>query len=335
MKSYRKSLFLTIVSMLSSLAATTLLTSCSDDDSRLSAALEDIPTDKMPKPVNRTNATSATNNSATLIGRLSEGGAEGWAEGDDISIYTLQSMKHNGYLLSSGVGSATASFPRIEGTDNYEGGETLYAITSCKYLYGISSTVDGRAQLSITIPRDYALDEVGAPEGSSRMPVPFWGIASFGSSGNLEASFSGLTALLRISLADLPAGTRAVVLTSHTYTDLIGEGKPEDGDGEPLSGTFDTILEEGARLAANPIFYSYDTLRVNFGDDASQYKNLYIPVVAGSYTALNLIAVTGDTRYAYEWQGKVLKVFRKDTPFRENTIVPYEPESTGIWRPRM
>ena len=313
-----------------------LLTGCTENSDQLAQALED--TTAQPTALsahNEKGSTTATGNDASALRGTLGNGAEGWAEGDDISIYTLQSMKHNSYLLSSGAGNGVATFSRVSGTDDYADGGTLYAVTSSKYLYGFSATMDKRAQLSVTIPKVYDADEVGAPEGCSRMPVPFWGIASFGSNGNLEATFSGLTALLRISVADLPAGTRAVVLTTHTYTDLIGEGKPEDGDGEPLSGTFDTILEEGARLAANPIFYSYDTLRVNLGDNAGQYKNLYVPVVAGSYSALNLIAVTGDTRYAYEWQGKVLKVFRKDTPFRENTIVPYEPESTGIRTPRI
>ena len=305
---------------------------CSDDEDRLTFK---EPSDiSIQTTVSETPARAAKD--ATILkGTFRGTGGEGWTDRDSVRIYRLESMLHNSYLLSSGSGTANATFDRIKGNDNYADGGTLYAITSCKYLYGIAATPEGKAMLTATIPKRYDINEIGAPEGSSRMPVPFWGIASFGSNGNLEATFSGLTALLRLSLADLPAGTRAIVLTTHTYTDLIGEGTPEDGDGEPLSGTFDTILEEGARLAANPIFYSYDTLRVNLGENASQYKNLYIPVVAGSYTALNVIAVTGDTRYAYEWQGKVLKVFRKDTPFRENTIVPYEPESTGIWRPRM
>ena len=58
-------------------------------------------------------------------------------------------------------------------------------------------------------------------------------------------------------------------------------------------------------------------------------------MVAASYQALHVIAVTGDSRYAYEWQGRVLKTFGQDTPFSPNTIVALEPETTAIHTPRI
>ena len=136
-------------------------------------------------------------------------------------------------------------------------------------------------------------------------------------------------------MQSLPAETRALVLTTHFFTDLIGaDVTPEEGDSEPISGTFDTILKPGAQLAPNPIFYSYDTLRVNLAS-ASGHRHLFIPVVAANYRALHIIAVTGDSRHAYEWQGRVLKTYRQDTHFRPNTIVALETESTGIFTPRI
>lgn len=195
--------------------------------------------------------------------------------------------------------------------------------------------MQGGAMLTLTIPNRYKAEDVGAQEGQSRMPVPFWGTAAFGSDGSLETEMNGLTALLRVDVSTLPADARALVLTSHYYTDLEGaETAPEEGDGEPLSGTFDAVLEPGAQLAPNEIFYSYDTLRVNLSG-ASAYRHLYIPVVAAAYRALHVIAVTGDSRYPYAWQGRVLKTYRQDSPFRPNTIVALEPESTGIRTPRI
>ncbi len=58
-------------------------------------------------------------------------------------------------------------------------------------------------------------------------------------------------------------------------------------------------------------------------------------MVAAAYRALHVIAVTGDSRYPYMWQGRVLKTYRQDSPFRPNTIVALEPESTGIRTPRI
>ena len=311
-----------------------LLTGCSED-----GQLAEIAGDQsiMPKtiPDKGSNALTAAAPDATQLSATLGNGGEGWAEGDNIWTYSLESMNHNSYELTSGAGSTVAEFSRTEGSDDYQGGGTVYAVSSTKYLYGLAATANGGVQLTATIPNSYEAEEVGAREGCSRMPVPFWGIAAFGSDGRLVTEMNGLTALLKVNVATLPADTRALVLTTHSYTDLIdAETAPEEGDGKPLSGTFEAVLEQGAQLAANPIFYSYDTLRVNL-TGASAYQHLYIPVVSASYQALHVIAVTGDSRYAYEWQGRVLKTYRQDAPFRPNTIVALEQESTGIRTPRI
>lgn len=334
MNSSLRSLPISTIRLLACLPIAVLLACCSEDDGQLSSALDKIPIDSKTVAPQKSEVHQAAPNAAVLKGFFAADNC-GWSEGDSIWTYTLQSLNHNSYRLSSGVGDGSALFTRTAGSDDYQDGNTVYAITSCKYLYGLSATFDDKVQISVTIPRTYHIDDVGASEGCSRMPAPYWGIASFGSDGSLEATFSGLTSLLKIDSSILPIGTKAVVLTTHYFTDLIGEGKPVDGDGEPLSGTFDTVLEEGAKLAANPIFYSFDTLRVNLGDNAKAYKDLYIPVVAGSYTALNVIAVTRDSKYPYEWEGQLLKAFRKDASFRVNTIVTCEQESTGIRTPKI
>ena len=310
-----------------------LLTGCSEDGLteqplKDNAALEQTP--------NTGAFASATKDASELHATFASNGGEGWTEGDSVWVFTMNSIQHNSYLLSRGAGSSNGVFTRTSGNDNYENGETLYAITSAKYLYGLSATMNGGAQLSITIPNRYRIDEVGAQEDNSRMPVPYWGLATFGSDGKLETTFHGLTALMKIDLTTLPAETRAIVLTTHSYGDL-GEQELDGGEEEPLSGTLDTELKEGAKLTSNPIFWSYDTLRVNLTTNGTeqQYRYAYIPVVATTYSNLHVIAVTGDYRFSYAWEGKVLKTFKSNTPFQTNTIVALEPESTGIRTPRM
>ena len=311
-----------------------LLAGCSEEEQLAQITERQTAAAKSATAHGQPNVTAVGQNAALLHATLGNGG-EGWAEGDSIWTYTLQSLYHNSYVLSSGVGSPTADFSRRTGSDDYLDGSTVYAVSSTKHVYGFSATGDGGALLSVTIPNRYMSEEIGAPEGCSRMPVPFWGMATFGKDGCLETELSGLTALLKVDVSALPAETRALVLTTHFYTDLIGtDTEPEEGDGEPLSGTFDTILKSGAQLATNPIFYSYDTLRVDLAG-ASAYRHLFIPVVAASYRTLHVIAVTGDSRYAYEWQGRVLKTYRRDTHFRPNTIEALEPESTGIRTPKI
>lgn len=319
--------------------AVVLLAGCSEDG--LTEQLQNNPTS--PEQAPNTGAIAhAPKDASVLRATFAANGGEGWAEGDSVWIFTPNSMLHNSYLLSQGAGSGNGTFYRTGGDNNYEKGETLYALTSPRYLYGFSTTTDGGAQVSITIPNRYKISDVGAPEGSSRMPVPYWGTATFGSDGKLEATFSGLTALLKVDLTTLPTDTRAIILTTHSDI-YLGDDVLEDGDWEPLSGTFDTRLTEGAKLTSNPdIFQTFDTLRVNLTpQEAEQYRYVYIPVVAASYTNLHVIAVQGDPVYnsywgaIQKWEGKLLKTFKPNTPFQPNTIVALEPESTGIRTPRM
>lgn len=310
-----------------------VLTGCSNDG---------LPEKTIIEATSNPGATSteaiarAAKNAAELSARFANNSGEGWFEEDSVWIYTLNSMNHNSYLLSEGAGSGNATFTRTSGTDNYENSGTLYALTSAKYLYGFSATMDGNAQVSVTIPNRYKVSDVGAPEGCSRRPVPYWGIVTFGDDGKLQTAFQGLTSLLKIDLSILPADTRAVVLTTHSYTEFGDGTELDEGDEEPLSGTFDTVLSEGAKLASNPIFYSYDTLRVNLTTGGiEQYRHLYLPVVAASYKNLHVIAVTGDYRFPYLWDGKLLKTYKPNSPFPVNTIVALEPESTGIKTPKM
>jgi hypothetical protein len=299
----------------------------------------EVPEDNQVQEYPSTNSlVRAAKDATELHGYLANGNGEGWVEGDSVCIYTLNSLTYNTYKLKEGVGSAHAVFTRNDGTDNYDYEETLYALTSYSHIYALKATIDGNAQVSVTIPSHYNISEVGAPEGSSRMPVPYWGTANFGSDGKLEANFRGMTALLKIDITTLPENTYAVVLTTH-YSGSVSDQPLDGGDRKPLSGTFDTVLKEGAKLASKPIFNSFDTLRVNLDKDydtqyEQEYRYIFIPVLAATYANLHVIAVTGD-RSNYQWEGKVLKTFKSNTIFEPNTIVKVESDPTGIRPPKV
>lgn len=291
----------------------------------------------------------AAQDASILRATFANGAGEAWDENDDLNVYTLESMKHNSYQLSEGAGTGNAIFTLTDGTEKFEKG-TLYALTASKYIYGFSATMNGNSKVTVTIPCQYEIDEVGAQEGTSRMPVPCWGIASFGTDGKLEATFQSMTALLKIDTTTLPEGTHAVVLTTKNVG-YLGTEALESGEGEALSGTFDSELTAGAKLANSPIFVSYDTLRVNlFNDDIDdmdenpviRYRHVYIPVIARSYAKLHVLAITGDSDGRLvrhdrprHWEGKVLKTFNASTSFSPNTIVNVEPQSTAIHTPRI
>ena len=297
-------------------------------------------------PSDNATINRAPKDASMLRGTFANGAGEGWDENDDVNVYTLESMKYNSYQLSEGAGSGNAVFTLIKGTENFENVEKLYALTASKYIYGLSATVDGIAKVTVTIPNQYKIDEVGASEGTSRMPVPCWGIATFGMDGKLEATFQSMTALLKIDTTTLPEGTHALVLTTKSVG-YLGTDELEPGEGESLSGTFYTDLKEDAKLVNSPIFISNDTLRVNLFDDYEEeteirYRYVYVPVIAGSYAKLHVLAITGDSdaRVArhdrpHHWEGKVLKTFNASTTFRPNTIVVVEPQSTAIHTPKI
>ena len=326
--------------------AALLLTGCTEEDVNNETLIDPV----IPEsPIDDSPLNRVSKDVSVLRGTFVNGASEGWHEDDEVCVYTLRSLKHNTYKLTSGAGTANAVFTLSDGSENLEEAGKLYALTSCKYLYGLSATGDGTvAKLSVTIPQQYEIDEVGASESCSRMPVPCWGIATFGTDGKLETTFQGMTALLKIDTTALPEGTHAVVLTTKS-DGYLGADALEPGEGEPLSGTFDTELKEGAKLANNPIFIANDTLRVNLFSDMDdddnpviKYRHIYIPVVARTYAKLYVLAITGDAdgrmvkhNRPHHWEGKVLKTFNASDPFYPNTIIAVEPQSTAIHTPRI
>lgn len=195
----------------------------------------------------------------------------------------------------------------------------------------------------------------------------------------IQADLKGLTAFLRIDAKSLPIGTKAIVLTTHgaeTHPDpwgvkmegfqLVSEAEmlarwgktPEQttrdnwydwyksgrdniigGQSEPLSGTLNAILKEGAALQYSDLLVSRDTIRINLEnipeisnsgyiditahqtltDVENADKVIYVPIVAGLYKDLHVIAVTGDSPFSYQWVGEEIQRYT-DEVFKVNTI---------------
>ena len=249
---------------------------------------------------------------------------EVWAEDDSVCVVSLQPFSQNKYVLRHGAGTAEAEFCR-QGSGHIATHVSgpLYALTAQQYAYSMSSTEDGKLQIATGVPAAYSLSEVGAADGGFRKPLPYWAvISSSPESGCLSASFRSLSALIRVPLSALPSGTRAVVLCTHRFVSL-DEQKYYGGMETPLSGTFDAVLEESARLVHNPIFVSADSLRVNLETDARQsaLDCMYIPVISGTYNKLYVIAVTSDDYRSYYWRGTILKEFDAHQDFSPGALI--------------
>ena len=218
---------------------------------------------------------------------------------------------NNNYVLASGAGTASGTFRRTaESGESRYGSRQLYALTPCHHLYGISATDEDSIQVVLQIPGAYKLDEVATTRGGFRMPVPWWGPASYGAEGWLTARMRPLTGLLRIDGDALPANAYAVVLATHQGM-FLGSDYLTDGYNEALSGTMNAVLREGTVLRTDPHFVNQDTLRVNLGAKASTLagQTLHIPLVCGTYHRLHVFAVTGDAYDDYDWSGKELKMY--------------------------
>lgn len=248
---------------------------------------------------------------SVLAATLDGPGGAAWAAGDTLSIISVESVLNNNYVLVSGADSAAGTFRRTaESGEARYGSKQLYALTPCRHLYGISATEDDSIQVVLQIPGAYKLGEVATARGGFRMPVPWWGAASYSTEGWLTARMRPLTGLLRIDGDALPANAYAVVLATHQGM-FLGSDYLTDGYNEALSGTMNAVLREGTVLRTDPHFVNQDTLRVNLGAKASTLagQTLHIPLVCGTYHRLHVFAVTRDTYGDYDWSGKEMKVY--------------------------
>lgn len=118
-----------------------------------------------------------------------------------------------------------------------------------------------------------------------------------------------------------------------------GQNFVTGGQSEPLSGTLSCVLEDGAALAYSDKLVSRDTIRINLenipevvgtgitdfgtGEELTTVENedkvIYVPIVAGLYKDLHVIAVTEDSPFSYQWVGEEIEKYT-DEVFKANTI---------------
>ncbi len=328
-------------------AFTTALASCTDDLS--------LNTGKFEGDMRAT--LEALDDDVTRLAAKDNGkpyGCEGlvFASSDVIRVFTLDKLSQDIYKLKSGAGTKEAEFERTQST-----GLTgqKYAITEAQMVYGISAAEDEdgtlKPRLTMTLPKEF---EPGTIDGNQKFPVPYWGKAEVaeGENAKIDASLKGLTAFLRVQTDELPAGTKAIVLTTHgtaQYNLATPDGfmlaKPDapiedtrewwykshkegenevydnaeqilGGYSEALTGTLNCFLEDGAELQIDARLVNHDEMIVNLPSTKNQI--FYIPIVCGTYKNLHVIAATNiSKKYRYCYAGTELKVFQ-DQYFKRN-----------------
>ena len=382
-----------IFKLMTAVVAFGALASCSTDDLGIDNAAKQAALDKADL-VGSLNA----NTSFTRIGfvdELTNGRLSDldivWTEGDQVRVFTMDAMTYNVYVLDPATaGQSTGAFTKTQAFSPLKEGE-LYAITEGQDVYSVSPNEDGEAQLTMTIPRRYdAQEDLLAETGINKFPAPYWGIATvdeeMASSGTpeykLNVGFKALTSFLRIDLTTLPAGTQAIVLTTHggethpnrgmnnanpwqvegfqlfseedidnpmSYDDWMALYRKANhkswitgGQSEPLSGTLNCVLAQGKGLSYDDRLVSSDTLRIDLqnvpymkeattmnGKDqlTDADKVIYVPIVAGLYHNLHVIAVTQDSPLSYQWVGEDLATY-VDQEFKLNKIEQFRMKVT-------
>lgn len=214
--------------------AATSLASCSDDFGLGSNGLNGKP-DMVATLVTGDDDKAFTRLGAKEDGADAYGGKKEivWATGDKIRVFTLDKLSQDIYQLSKGAGKTTGEFVRTQ-TTGLIGDK--YAITEADMVYGISAAeidVDGKTmikpRLTLTIPREYTPGK--NEDGYQKFTIPFWGAAEVtedAENATVSSYLRGLTAYLRVNVAELPANTKYIVLTTHGggIIDGVSEDNP-------------------------------------------------------------------------------------------------------------
>lgn len=236
-----------------------------------------------------------------------------WSERDSLDVYTLASTSRYCYTLSGGQGSTTATFNRQPSTVTIKDDADCYALTAAQNIYGVSATEGSHMKLSYQLPAEYDAWQLSSENGSVLMNVPSWGLLTFDGNGRPSTTLKTLTAFLAVDLSKVPEDARSILITTHNSIRLNGVDMA-GGAGEPLTGIFDCILEDDATLAAGSIFRYYDIIRIVLdedGDDKSWQGlgRLYIPIVVGNYQKVQVVALSEQYYFDYEWHGTLLATF--------------------------
>jgi hypothetical protein len=235
-----------------------------------------------------------------------------WSGDDQIQVYKLDNLNYTIYDLTDGAGSETGVFST---TGEPQNGDDLYAVTQPQFsetIYGVSADDAGNAVLTATIEKQYNWDVLNVQGGGLGyiVPTPFWGNATI-DGNNINVAFKALTGFMKLDLANVPATTKAIVLTTHEDFSIDGgTTKVNGGSNEPLSGTLRATLDDDAALAVDKRLAKYDEIRIDIPEHAiAKGYILYIPVVAQHYDKLFVLAVTDDVPANYTWQAEILREF--------------------------
>lgn len=284
------------------------LASCSDDLS-ISKGLD----------ANADLYASLPSEETTRMGVL-ENKAVVWSEGDVINVYSANALKFNVYDLTSGAGESVASFTVSKDNGVASLGD-LVAVSSSEYLKGVHADENNKMNLIAIIPANFTQNELVNDQKTVYWPlaIPYYDTNISFTGNQLNANMKPLTALLKIDIKALPEGTKAIVLNTHHSATVDGGLTELGGSDEALSGTLTTILEDGAALKVDEDYKHADTLRVDIDElDKDQDKIIYVPIIAGHYDKLSVLAVSEDDKDKYSWPGaEVLRVF-EDQDFEVN-----------------
>jgi hypothetical protein len=293
-------------------------------------------------------ATLPSDGEETRVAVINDGSGQFvWSEGDEIQVYQLDNLKYLSYALKDGEGTHTGVFSQVGGTGGATTGKK-YAVTQrggSEDIYGISATTNAKGEpkplLTAYIAPDYELDIIDAAgKDAYVVPTPLWGpaeIVTDGSNQNIQVGFEKLTALLKVDLRMLEAGTQAIVLSTHNDAKLGNGMSPVEyfetvGTGEKLSGYMNAILDEDlisqnpspVVLLPDPALTSSDTIRVDITkiiNQRGQNTVVYIPIVAQHYDKLTLFAVQTDNIEPYKWdEVQLLKEWNDETFTNKQTL---------------
>ena len=214
----------------------------------------------------------------------SNGAAAGWGwaftEGDQIRVFSMESMTYELYNLTGGLDSPEGKFTKAPDQTVELPDGRKWALTEAQFVYSLSPMDDGTPRLTYTIPyRYYAKTNATTTEKNGetieanvqQFPVPFWAEAKEGEETadgvTLDASLIPLTAFLRIDMAELPDNAKYIVLTTHGR--VTGVNTPNGVD--PWS-----IEEEGFQLVQPDPNGDYSTdpvTQVKINGDLVRYQN--------------------------------------------------------------
>jgi hypothetical protein len=236
-----------------------------------------------------------------------------WSEGDSLAVYTLASTSFYRYTLAGSPGSVTSTFNRQPSTVTFRDGADCYALTATQNIYSVSATESSHMKLSYKLPAEYDARQLSSESGSFLMNVPSWGFLTFDDNGRPSTTLKALTAFLSVDLSKVPEDTRSILVTTHNSIRL-NDVDVAGGAGEPLAGTFDCILEDGAALTTGSLFRYNDVIQVVLNEYSYDKKwqalgRLFIPIVVGNYQKVQVVALSEQYYFDYDWHGTLLATF--------------------------